>query len=699
MSEIGQAAPALIVEASPESLVLMNALLSCVAFPSDDWEVAGSTLQFWCNIASYILSLHPDEENARKRVEEAIFPVFSALLDTLLIRAQVDDATCSGFDLPDGLKQFRTDLAELFVYICQLLGPAIFVQKIFSGGWACIDVSIPWKEVETKMFALNLVAEVILQEGHLLDFSAILQLVTILSVNAPDELKGFVGIVYRSIADVVGSYSKWISAFPANTRSLLLFCAAGIADPVSSGSCASALCKLCEDACTFIQEPSDLEILIWIGEVVPTTVKLNLSGLEKRNLSLDEEKEVISAITLVIDSIPNEELKSNSLTRLLSASYAAIEEFTDEERQLLLRQNPATYSKALSSAVRGLYRTGTVFSHLAIPSSSSPVGSDTILALLGVFWPILVKLFGSAHMESSSLSAAACHALSHAIKSTGQHFLTLIPKVLDFISTNFLSFQTHDCYIRTAAVVVEEFGHKEEYGPLFITTFERLTASASIIALNSSYICDQDPDLVEAYTNFTSTFICGCPKDVLAASGSLLEVSFQKAAICCTAMHRGAALAAMSYMSCFLEIGITSLLESIAHNNEGAFSPVAIQVISLGGEGVVSNMLYALLGVSAMSRVQKAATILQQLAAICSLSERTSWMHILSWDSLHGWLHSTVRALPTEYLKHGEAEMLVPVWLNALSSAASDYIGSKMQDRGTSIHGHMQGKGGKCLSV
>ncbi|KAB1212393.1 hypothetical protein CJ030_MR5G020700 [Morella rubra] len=37
--------------------------------------------------------------------------------------------------------------------------------------------------------------------------------------------------------------------------------------------------------------------------------------------------------------------------------------------------------------------------------------------------------------------------------------------------------------------------------------------------------------------------------EVLAASGSLIEVSFQKAAICCTAMHRGAALATMSYLS------------------------------------------------------------------------------------------------------------------------------------------------------
>jgi len=39
-------------------------------------------------------------------------------------------------------------------------------------------------------------------------------------------------------------------------------------------------------------------------------------------------------------------------------------------------------------------------------------------------------------------------------------------------------------------------------------------------------------------------------QDALSACGSLLEISIQKAAICCTAMHRGAALAAMSYLSC-----------------------------------------------------------------------------------------------------------------------------------------------------
>lgn len=59
----------------------------------------------------------------------------------------------------------------------------------------------------------------------------------------------------------------------------------------------------------------------------------------------------------------------------------------------------------------------------------------------------------------------------------------------------------------SASVVIEEFSNREEYGPLFIKTFERFTQAASVMGLNSSYICDQEPDLVEAYTTFASTFV------------------------------------------------------------------------------------------------------------------------------------------------------------------------------------------------
>ncbi|XP_038891351.1 transportin-3 [Benincasa hispida] len=689
-SEVGQAAPFLIVEASAEALSLADALLSCVAFSSEDWEIADSTLQFWSSLASYILGLDENNLANRKHVEDVFLSVFSALLDGLLLRAQVVESAFNEergmIDLPDGLIHFRMNIVELLVDICQILRSSRFMEKLFFSGWTNGNVPIPWKEVESKLFALNVVAEVVLQEGQSFDFSVITQLVTMLSARPSNEIKGVMCLVYRSLAEVVGSYFRSISAFHTDARPLLLFLATGITESVSSHACAFALRKICEDATAVIFELPNLEILIWIGE-----------SLEKLHLPLEDEEEVVSAVSLILGSVPNKELKSNLLARLLSSSYEAIEKLVDEDNVPSLRQNPATYTKILTSAVRGLYRMGTVFSHLATSLSTEPTLDDPMFSLLIVFWPMLEKLLRCEHMENGNLSAAACRALSLAIQSSGQHFVALLPKVLDCLSTNFVLFHGHECYIKTASVIVEEYGHQEKFGHLFITTFERFTYAASVSAINSSYICDQEPDLVEAYTNFASIFLRCSHKEILAASGSLLEVSFQKAAICCTAMHRGAALAAMSYLSCFLDVSLASMLEFASTNSEGSFNSMVIRVLSHSGEGLVSNILYALLGVSAMSRVHKCATILQQLAAICSVSERTDLKPVLRWESLHGWLLLAVQALPLEYLKPGEVETLVPLWLKALGDAARDYLESKSCDEAKTNYGHMQGKGGRVL--
>ncbi|CAN1243997.1 Transportin MOS14 [Linum perenne] len=597
MSEIGQAAPSLIVEASIEALALTEAMLSCVAYPSEDWEIADSTLQFWSTLVSYILGLDSNGTVEKNHVEAIFSSIFLALVDALLLRAQVDESTFneqSGvLELPDGLIHFRMNLVELLVDICQLLRPTRFLQKVLFGGWAPTNVPTPWKEVEAKLFVLNVVSEVVLQEGQMFDISCIMQLVTMLSTWPPDELSGFMSV-----------------------------------------------------------------------------------ALEKRHLPLDEEEEVISAISTILSSIPNEELKCNLLARLLSSSYDALGKLINEDGDHSHRQNPATYIQLLNNAARGLHRIGTVFAQLAMSKPNEQATDDPFLGLLRVFWPLLEKLLKSEFMENSNLSTAACRALSLAIQSSGQHFLVLLPSVLDCMSTNFLSFQNHECYIKTASIVVEEFSHMEEYGPLFVKTFERFTQAASVMGLNSSYICDQEPDLVEAYANFASTFVRSCPKQVLAQSGSLLEISIQKAAICCTAMHRGAALAAISYLSCFLEVTLAFLLEPINSIPEESFCCITVQLISRSGEGLVSNIVYALLGVSAMSRI--GSQVCNSVATVgCNLQ---------------------VQALPVEYLKAGEDDTLVPVWVDALSGAATEYLEIKSTcNGGNNSYGHMQGKGGRVL--
>lgn len=61
--------------------------------------------------------------------------------------------------------------------------------------------------------------------------------------------------------------------------------------------------------------------------------------------------------------------------------------------------------------------------------------------------------------------------------------------------------------------------------------------------------------------------------------------------------------------------------------------------------------------------------------------------------------YQQLRGLPVEYLKPGEAETLVPLWLKALTAAAPEYLeGSrKFGGEATSTWAHMQGKGGRML--
>ncbi|WZZ57245.1 hypothetical protein YC2023_057352 [Brassica napus] len=344
MSEIGQAAPCLIVEASSEALILTDALLSCVSFPSEDWEIADSTVQFWSGFATYIISLDENRQNDRNRVKDIFLPVFSALVDALVLRSQVDEFTSSDesswLDLPDGLLHFRNNLLELL---------------LFFGGLPSSNISMPLREIEAKLFALNAVSEIILQGGEAFDFSLIMQLVSAFSVRPSSELKGFRCVVYRSLADVVSSFSRWISVFPSNGRPLLLFLAGVISEPICSHACASALRKICEDPPAVLERVLDHFLAAQVdGDVEPSS-----------------------------------------------------------------RQNPATYTRMVSSVTRGLYRIGTVFSHLATSLSSVPVADGPILSLLTAFWPILEKLFRSEHMESGSLAAAACRALSVAVQSSG----------------------------------------------------------------------------------------------------------------------------------------------------------------------------------------------------------------------------------------------------------------------------------------
>lgn len=69
-------------------------------------------------------------------------------------------------------------------------------------------------------------------------------------------------------------------------------------------------------------------------------------------------------------------------------------------------------------------------------------------------------------------------------------------------------------------------------------------------------------------------------------------------------------------------MGLSSLLDSLTCMSEGSFSATVVQVISHCGEGLVSNVVYALLGVSAMSRVNTLYPYLSMCTTLLFFSKK-----------------------------------------------------------------------------
>ncbi|BFI28436.1 transportin-3 [Marchantia polymorpha subsp. ruderalis] len=696
MAELGQAAPALIAQASTDALALADALLRCVAFPCPDWEIAESTLQFWCTLAEYLLAMGETHGELQKQRALATFiPVYSALLDALVMRSQVgsgeyvEDDLDGNTGLPDGLAHFRVSLDEPLADICRLLGPSQYFAKLLHGAdtWCSFDSIVPWQVVEARLFALNMVSDVVLQGGQLLDLTPVMHLLVYMQSGncAIDPI--LMNLIHKSGAQVVGSYSGWICSYPNAILPLLSFLAAGLPIPVAASACATALRKMCEDVSSIATEPTTFEGLIRVGE-----------ELYNVHLSLQEEEDVVCAIGCVLSTLTSSAELNKALERLLKPSHEAITALLKTDSEGSLKLHSASYAAALEAGIRALHRLGIYFSQLSSSSVDNFNGEEPMLRILAHFWPLLERLLLSRHTEDGGLALAACKTLSHAIQASGRKFSTLLPNIMTALSSNFIAYQSHVCFIRTAAVAVEEFGHESDHGSLFIETLRVFTASDAMSQMNSSYACDQEPELAEAYMNFTSSFVRCCPREVVAASDELLEASFDKAAICCTAMHRGAAIAAMSYMSCFLGAGLSSLMDPGSDKSKLSLATVTAKICYQSGENVISGILYALLGVSAMARVHKATTILQQLAAFCYIGGGDEKL-ALNWSSLQSWLVAAVQALPPEYLKQGEIETLIATWLSALEAAASDYYKSRGACNGgrTGAAGYMQGDGGRTL--
>jgi transportin-3 len=275
------------------------------------------------------------------------------------------------------------------------------------------------------------------QEGQLSDLTPVMHLIVVLHSGSPQIDPGLMHLVHKSAAQVVGSYSGWIHNFPTAVLPLLSFLAAGLTVPLAAGASAAGLRKLCEDVPDISQEPSNIEGLLRIGEEVHAV-----------QLSLQEEEDVMCAVGRVLSTVTSSIDVNSALERLLKPTHAAMETLLETDSEGSLRLHSAAYAASLEAGIRAVHRLGVLFSQL-MPSSN---GDGPILRVVAHFWPLFERLLSSRHMEDSGLALATCRSLSHAIQASGRQFSSLLPNVLTAMYKNFLSFQSHVCFIRTGKI-------------------------------------------------------------------------------------------------------------------------------------------------------------------------------------------------------------------------------------------------------
>ncbi|CAI5477815.1 unnamed protein product [Closterium sp. Yama58-4] len=223
------------------------------------------------------------------------------------------------------------------------------------------------------------------------------------------------------------------------------------------------------------------------------------------------------------------------------------------------------------------------------------------------------------------------------------------------------------------------------------------------VALKAPKGAEQHPELTEALLHF-ATFLLGLvPPAHLAADPSSpvlppLSHLLQVAPPACTAAHRGVSASSFAFISALMTAAIQQAgalsLQSQSQPQAQQGVPPLVQLCTAHGALLSHTLVAALLGPSAVSRVHKCVSLLQQLFHVCCCAARASGSSHTPASAgaeasaaavqaalppMHQWLVAAFSALPPGFLRAGEAEAVLPAWLTQLASSPPPLDGSSSE--------------------
>ncbi|CAI5481071.1 unnamed protein product [Closterium sp. Yama58-4] len=358
-----------------------------------------------------------------------------------------------------------------------------------------------------------------------------------------------------------------------------------------------------------------------------------------------------------------------------------------------------------------------------------------ILATLHAFSAFLLPLPSSSSsptLDRDALTtavAAAAHCLAPLATLSGPSFLPCTDSALTSLQSAFsasgpppapLSLSACPPILRTTETLLSlQPQPPTSTDQLQLSTARATSALMSFVSAPASVAlkgpkgAEQQPELTEALLHFATFLLGHVPPTLLASDPSSpvlppLSHLLQVAAPGCTAAHRGVSASSFAFISALMTAAIqqAGALSLQAHSQsqpqaqQGVGLPPLVQLCTAHGTLLSHTPVAALLGPSAVSRVHKCVSLLQQLFHVCCCAARAGGSPQpqgsmpgsaeaeaaaaaaavqAALAPMHQWLVAALSALPPGFLRAGEAEAVLPAWLTQLASSRPPLAGSSSE--------------------
>eukprot|EP01018_Ginkgo_biloba_P004333 Gb_28911 [translate_table: standard] len=621
-AEMGDAYAEMIATGSPESMMIVEAIVEVTSHP--DYDIAAMTFNFWHSLQliltrrEYYMTFQNEAAiDAEKERRLTVFrPIFELLVSLVSFRVTYPQnySEWSMENLTD-FKRTRYAVGDMLMDAASVLGGESTLKLLSNNffqaaGTVGNGASWDWRPTEAALYCIRAIARAVpTSEGVIMP-----QVLSLLS-NLPLQPQ----LLHTACLAIAG-YSKWLGnapSAPSFLPSIIEVLIRGMTTSEDVSTAASmALRNVCDACRDKLAGSLDGLFLIYHKAV---------NGESNYKLSTDDALQLIEALSMVITALPAEHAKQ-ALEALCMPAVSHLQQVMQQQAHSSQQLNANQYTIPID-------RIANIFRFVNHPEALT----DTFQKM----WPILKALFDQRAWDMATMERL-CRACKYAVRTCGKSMAVIMGQILQEVQ---LQYKAHhqSCFLYLASEVIKIFGSDPSCANYLGCLITELFGH-TISLLKSIEEFTSRPDIADDLFLLASRCIRYCPHLLILSSifPSLVDCAMTGITI----QHREACQSILTFLTDIFDVAT-----SVTGNQ---YRSVIDNAIMARGANLTRILIACLVGALPESRLEEVIYVLLSLT-------RTYGMQVVNWSK------EAISLIPAAATTDEERS----TFLQALSSAAS----------------------------